>query len=91
MIFILIELISSYWDNGIPCGPYGDDFNWNWCGADSGDPCKEQVQTDQCSSGFANLYTVEGDENANAPKDNYVWNGTRYTYYATYSCSETGM
>ena len=79
----------SYWDNG-DCGPYGDDYNWDWCGADSGEPCKKQVQTDTCC-GFANLKTVEGDQNAITTNDSYSLDDCWYTYYATYSCSESGM
>ena len=88
--FSFVSELVAYWDNGY-CGAYGDDFNWDWCGANSGEPCKEQVQTHQCPSGIANLKTVEGDQNAVRTKNNYQLNGCWFTYYATYSCSESGF
>ena len=80
----------SYWDNG-DCGPYGDDYNSQWCGGSEG--CKQQVKTDQCTSGTANLKTVEGDQNANGWAKNYKIDDCWYTYYAIYECdtSQSGI
>ena len=88
IIFSTLELVA-YWDDG-DCGPYGDDYNWDWCGANSGEPCKQQVTTDQCPSGTANLKIVEGNQNAVDTEQNFQLGNCWFTYYAEYQCSESG-
>jgi len=77
--------LTSYWDNG-DCGNCGDDKNWEWCGKDSGEPCKQTVQTDHCPSGTANLKTIKGNPSAEEGAKNYQIDGCWFTYYATYEC-----
>ena len=82
----------SYWDYG-ECGPYGDDYNWDWCGADSGEACQHEVKTDQCTSGTANLKSVQGNQMATDWESNYKIDDCWYTYYAIYECdtSQSGI
>ena len=89
IVFATLELVS-YWDNG-NCGPYGDDYNWQWCGESTGEPCQQQVTTDQCPSGTADLKIVEGDQNAVGVQDNYKIDDCWFTYYAEYACSQSGI
>ena len=80
--------VVAYWDNE-ECGPYGDDNNWDWCGANSGEACKQRVTTGQCPSGVAKLDYVEGDQHATTAQNNFLLDDCWFTYFATYSCQGT--
>ena len=85
MFFIKTELVS-YWDQG-DCGPYGNDYNWDWCWKG----CKQEVVTNVCPDGTAQLKTVEGDPYATTFNKNYQVDGCWFAYYATYACSDSGI
>ena len=76
MFRFFVDTILAYWDYE-GCGPYGDDFNWDWCGCSEGS-CQIQVDTNQCPNGIAYLVSKLED---------YELNGCKYYYYATYTCT----
>ena len=83
--------LVAYWDIG-SCGPYGDDYNWEWCDTRNGGPCKKQVSTSKCKSGIARLNNVYGNQFARGYddlKDNYrdPETGCPYVYFANYICA----
>ena len=79
----------AYWEQG-SCGPYGNDYNWEWCDTLKGGPCKKQVNTPKCQSGIAELTSVKGNEFAKHPVSNNFQDpksGCKYAYFATYTCT----
>ena len=80
--------LIAYWDAG-SCGPYGNDYNWEWCDTLNGGPCKKQVITSKCRSGIAKLISVKGNEFSKRSKKSYrdPKTGCYYMYFATYACT----
>ena len=88
--FVKTELVS-YWDQGNwkqgGCGPYSHRYNWDWCWKG----CKQEVVTNVCPDGTAKLKTVEGDPDTTIFKKNYQLDDCWFAYYATYTCSDSGI
>jgi len=68
--------LTAYWDYQ-SCGPKGDNYNWEWCGANF--QCKPivEVATSTCASGLASL----AETSTFITKD-----GCQYAYFAQYIC-----
>jgi hypothetical protein len=74
--------LTAYWDAGA-CGPFGDDYNWGWCGATSFNGCQTEVVTSLCPSGKARLQSAQGDGTCCS---SIHINGCNYAYFAQYEC-----
>jgi len=73
--------LTAYWEAG-GCGVHGNDFNWDWCGFQSG-VCPVTKETDLCPSGVAELAAFHGTGFA----DSYSRDGCNYFYLAQYRCT----
>ena len=60
--------------------PFGENYNWEWCDP-SNMQCNEQVATELCESGIAYLKAVHY---------HHVLYECKYSYFAEYSCNQTG-
>jgi len=86
------DRLTAYWEAG-NCGPHGNDYNARtWCGGvgsdtngiDPHEHCQEQVQTDICESGVAELVDIQGSGRFTS----VTIDGCAYAYYAQYRCAE---
>merc|ERR1712038_915562 len=84
----LQQELTAYWDKNT-CGPFGEDANWNRCGANSFDGCVDsqeiQVSTTHCATGSAVLFETKGNGTSGSYVDAY---GCEYSYFATWHCKE---
>lgn len=85
--------LVAYWDAG-SCGPYGDDFQHDWCqpnligGTPPNCPPFKMVHFHICPSGWAQLQTIMGHSGSSADCCSDIkMDGCDYAWFARYACT----